>query len=195
MSSKFTEFSYPVFPLQHIHFWLFPFIDRFSATIRECMAGVLFYKMISCTAMLAFSFTAFDGNASKISFDLFCTILQSGLELSSAFVYCANADDITELIASIGDIFYNSLWYRMNVKEQKLVVSTIQRAQKPFRLNSYGICDCSREKFLKVWEGSQYFGFCQFRSLQMFYHFFRLCLFSNISSDASNRCFILFVFA
>lgn len=50
----------------------------------------------------------------------------------------------------VGDIFYNSLWYKLPSQEQKLLILPIQRSQKLFRLNGFGIVDCSLEVFSSV---------------------------------------------
>lgn len=51
---------------------------------------------------------------------------------------------------SIGDIAYNSPWYRMNRNERIIVRMIIRRSQRPCQLKGLGIFVCSLETYLRV---------------------------------------------
>lgn len=51
----------------------------------------------------------------------------------------------------ISQIIYSDLqWFNLPILQQKRLVLIIGRAQKTFRLNGFGIFDCSLEMFWKV---------------------------------------------
>lgn len=114
------------------------------------MKGVLFYQFICCSAIIASSLTAFHRYSDTLSFDLVFALAPMVTELFSIYIYCSYTDELTTDVRKIGYIFYDSLWYEMNVREQKCVTLIIQRAQKPFQWNGYGNCSCSHRKLLKV---------------------------------------------
>lgn len=57
--------------------------------------------------------------------------------------------ETTDLL-EIGDIFYNSAWYRLPIKEQRLLALPIQRSQREFRLSGLGFLDCSLAVYSSV---------------------------------------------
>lgn len=118
--------------------------------IGNIMKGVLFYQFICCSAIIASSLTAFHRYSDTLSFDLVFALAPMVTELFSIYIYCSYTDELTTDVRKIGYIFYDSLWYEMNVREQKCVTLIIQRAQKPFQWNGYGNCSCSHRKLLKV---------------------------------------------
>lgn len=64
--------------------------------------------------------------------------------------YCYLAETVTSKLLSIGDIFYESDWYRLPVRQQQLVMLPIQRSQEEFRLSGLGLIDCSLWVFASV---------------------------------------------
>lgn len=135
--------------LQRDHF---PFRNAFriGENVRDIMDGVLFYQMVCCTTLIAFGLAAFERNSGQMSIDLLISMSSLCAQLFSAFVYCTFADSITTNLASVADILYDALWYRQIFCSQKYLVLSMQRAQRPFRLHGYRICDCSLETFSKV---------------------------------------------
>lgn len=114
------------------------------------MNGVIFYQFVSCVAFIAFSLFAVDRNVGSFDFDTIFCVLTLAAALSSTFIYCYYADKITRNLIEIGDIFYHTNWYGLPLKAQKLLVFSIQIAQKPFLFSGYGIFDCSLEIFVSV---------------------------------------------
>lgn len=70
--------------------------------------------------------------------------------LTPTFAYCLLSDNVTWHLHSIAEHFYYFSWYRLPVKQQKLFIFPIRRAQKPFRMSGHGIVDCSLRVFSSV---------------------------------------------
>lgn len=68
----------------------------------------------------------------------------------SIYILCFLSENVTNTLEAIGDIFYNSAWYRLPPKQQELFIVPIQRAQINFRLSGIGIVECSLKVFLSV---------------------------------------------
>lgn len=113
------------------------------------MDAILFIMTLTSTIVIAFNLFAVEMNAISLEtivafFDLFVT-------LSLSFAYCYLSDWITADLLEIGDIFYNSPWYRLlSTRKQRLLVLPIQRAHRLVRLRSLGLFDCSAAVFLSV---------------------------------------------
>lgn len=65
-------------------------------------------------------------------------------------IYCAFSEKVTNDLFESGDLFYESPWYRLPVKLQKLYILPVQRSQKEFRLSGLGIIECSLGVFASV---------------------------------------------
>lgn len=116
------------------------------------MQSILFYQLITCVLFIACSIFALDQSISKreIDFNSFMNLTSLLCSLIPTFLYCHFADGLTVNLFGIGNIFYSSMWYKLPSQKQKLLIPSIQRAQRIFRLNGYKIIDCSLEIFASV---------------------------------------------
>lgn len=110
---------------------------------------ILFMMMVTSTLIFALNLFALE------LIDAVCTetlnaLLDIVFILALLFTYCYLSECMTSDLLEIGDIFYNSEWYRLRVKEQKLMAFPIQRAQSVFRLKGLGLLDCSLAVFSSV---------------------------------------------
>lgn len=88
--------------------------------------------------------------------------------LPMIFAFCFLAELITANLFHIGGIFYDSLWYQLPAKQQRIVIFPIQRGGRGFRFRSLGLIDCSLATFLSVF--FNYFSkICKLCSLKMFF--------------------------
>lgn len=93
------------------------------------MSSVLFYQLFSCVLFLAFGIFALDSTLDEPGFSTFLCILILLNALIPTFVYCYFADTYSTDLLDVGDVFYNSFWYILPVKQQILMIIPIQRAQ------------------------------------------------------------------
>lgn len=141
--------KYPIITLNEKKKWWIV-ICRIAEVIRDILNGVLFYQMLCCVILIALSLTALERNADDFTYDFVISVSSLVAAFVSTFIYCMFADSLTTSLSRFGDIFYNSLWYEMPIKERALLILTIQRSQKLFRLNGYRFYDCSLESFATV---------------------------------------------
>lgn len=103
-----------------------------------------------CITLIAFSLFALDQSMDDINFNTFVSLIALLNAVIPTFVYCYYADGLAVDLLRIGDIFYASMWYESRYQEQKLLILSIQRAQKTFQMKGYGIVYCSLEVFAAV---------------------------------------------
>lgn len=114
------------------------------------MKGVLFYQLLICVLNIAFGLFSLVQTLDELSLDTYHSITALFNMLASTFFYCYYADRATWDLLEIGDIFYNSLWYKLPIQEQKLLIIPIQRSQMLFVLKGFEFFDCSLQLFAAV---------------------------------------------
>lgn len=122
---------------------------RVAQALGNIMELILFTMTITCSVVLAFSLFVIDF-CGVFSYDALNATLNSILILAVMFTYCYLSEGMTSDLVGIGNIFYNSQWYRLRVKEQKLMALPIQRAQRAYRLKGLHLYDCSLAVFSSV---------------------------------------------
>lgn len=128
------------------------FIQYVSAAkkSRYIMQGVIFYQLVTCVVFIAFSLFGFDQTVRSFNLNTSVCLLSLISAVTPTFIYCYYAESVTVDLLKIGDIFYESTWYELTYQEQKLLIPPIQRAQRVFRMNGYGLIDCSLGIFASV---------------------------------------------
>lgn len=118
-------------------------------TISSILSPTVFFQLLISAVDSAIYLVAIDANnlfnmSTVISFyGLVCIFVP-------ALFYCYLTEIVTSKLFSIGDIFYESAWHQLAVKQQKLVILPIRRSQQRFRLRGLGIIDCSLWVFASV---------------------------------------------
>lgn len=87
--------------------------------------------------------------------------------LISTFVYCLLSENMTADMATIGTSVYECAWFRLPVKQQKLAMLAIQRAQKEFRMTGLGFVRCSLEVFASVSRQGNQIGIFIYKKLRV----------------------------
>lgn len=65
------------------------------------------------------------------------------------YLLCHSGDKVTDHFNTLNDSYYEVLWYRLPVKQQKYFILLILNAQKPIYLEGFSIQN-TRETFKKV---------------------------------------------
>lgn len=120
------------------------------------MEVILFNMSLSSTICVSFNLYAVE-ISDTLSLEVIVASFDLAITLALLFAYCYLSDWMTADLLEIGDVFYNSSWYRQQTKQQRLLVLPIQRANRLVRLKSLGLFDCSTAVFLSV----QYFEWMQ----------------------------------
>lgn len=118
-------------------------------SLYHLMELISFTTILTCTLIIALNLFAID-LTDTISIEAMNAFLNLLLVLLLTFMYCYLSECLTSDLLEIGDIFYNSEWYQLDVKNQRVLTLPIGRAQRVFRLRGVGLFDCSLSVFSKV---------------------------------------------
>lgn len=89
-------------------------------------------------------------NLSKFNDDTFLAFNGVWISTTVMFSSCYFPNKITTYCSDIGNIVYQSEWYRLSPKLQKYLQLVIKRSQRPVFLHGFKIIRCSMETFSKV---------------------------------------------
>lgn len=120
-----------------------------AESLGEVMQVVLFNLTFTCVIVIALNLIVVELNES-LNLEMVVAIADLITVLQLTFGHFFLAEWITTDLLSIGDVFYNSVWYRLPVKQQKLLVLPIERGQREFRLRGLGLFNCSLVVFSSV---------------------------------------------
>lgn len=113
------------------------------------MEVVLFILNLACTLVIAFNLFVVE-ISDAFTLEAMVALVDLIVILGEMFVFSYLSEWITTDLLDIGDIFYNSPWYRLPIKQQKLLVLPIQRTGRELRLTGLGLFDCSLMRFSAV---------------------------------------------
>lgn len=127
-----------------------PLTYRVAESLGNVMRVILFNLTITCTIVIALNLFVLELNES-ISIEMVIAFADMNMILLLTFGHFYLSEWITLDLLRIGDHFYNSAWYRLlSVKQQKLLVLPIQRAQREIRLKGLAFFECSLLVFSSV---------------------------------------------
>lgn len=113
------------------------------------MELILFHMSLMCTIVIALNLFAFELN-DPLSLQGMNVFINLMVFVMLTFAHYFLSERLTSNLLEIGDIFYNSSWYRLPVKRQRLLVLPIERGHCVLRLRALGLFDCSLENFASV---------------------------------------------
>lgn len=113
------------------------------------MDSIIFTMALTVTVGTASELFAIELNEA-FSFEAVNAMAYIAFVLALMYAYCSASERVTSYLLDVGEMFYNSAWYQLPVKQQKLLVLPIQRAEREFRLSGLGLFDCSLAVFSSV---------------------------------------------
>lgn len=113
------------------------------------MGMILFALTLLCTIDMALNLRALEVNVA-FSVEMLNTFVNFSMVIALTFAHYYFSEQITTDLLAIGEILYNSTWYELPVKQQRLIALPIQRAQREIRLRSLELFDCSLPVFSSV---------------------------------------------
>lgn len=125
------------------------FIPSHATTLNTLMSEVIFIVLLISIIIIACNLFALESN-DLLSLQAIVGLAVMICVLPVIFVYCFLAEWIKKNLYDIGNIFYDSPWYRLPVKQQQIVIFPIQRAGQEFRFLCFGLIDCSLDTFSSV---------------------------------------------
>lgn len=126
---------------------------RLLDNTKRIMSGPLFFELLSVIIIIVFELLALDYAIMVKQFDSMLILIGCCLimHMSTLFILCHHSECLTTNSNEISKFIYcDCQWYKLPNSQQKLLTLPISRSQKPFRLDGFGIFDCSQEMFLKV---------------------------------------------
>lgn len=95
-------------------------------------------------------FFSFVQTLENIDIAFFYSVLCMFVGLAWTFLLCFFATSAAESLTSIGNIAFNSNWYRYPSRIQRHSVLLIARSQKPIYFSGFKMVRCTLESFAKV---------------------------------------------
>lgn len=86
---------------------------------------------------------------SSATLEMFKPVQSVVIWMSIFYLLCHFGDKVTDHFDSLSDSYYEVLWYRLPVKQQKYFILLILNAQKPIYLEAFTLQN-TRETFKKV---------------------------------------------
>lgn len=141
-------FNLPLLERNYNQSHFFP-IFSVAESLSDMMEVILFAITFTCTIVLAFSLLVVELNES-LNLEMLVAFIDSGIVIAITAIYFFHSEWITSDLLEIGDNFYNAPWYLLPMKQQRLLVLPIQRADRVFRLKGLGFFECSQALFITV---------------------------------------------
>lgn len=120
-----------------------------SNSVGEVMSVGLFFQLLVSAVSLAIYMFGIESNG-NLSVSFFISIIGLTSVITTTYIFCFLSEYVTYKLSDIGDHFYNCAWYNLPVKQQKMFILPIQRAQVEFRINGLGLVECSLNVFSSV---------------------------------------------
>lgn len=106
------------------------------------MSGTLFVLLFMYAITVAVALIAMEAGVS-MDVAFFATLVGLLNILSQMGIYCNLSENVTSDLECTGEVFYESPWYNLQIRVQKLYALPIQQSQIEFRLKGLGIIECS----------------------------------------------------
>lgn len=110
---------------------------------------VIFLHLVCCASFIGFNFLLLEVS-DKIDLQVLSSLYVMLSDIAMNFVFCLLSENITSDLLKIGDIVYESRWYRLRTRQQALITLILARSQELFRLRALGIIPCSLDTFSRV---------------------------------------------
>lgn len=123
--------------------------NRFAIISSNLLSVIIFVHLLCCASIIGFNFLLLECS-DNIDLQVLSSLYVMLSDIAVNFVFCLLSEQITSALLRVGDIVYNSMWYRLPTQQQVLVTLLLQRSQEIFRLRALGIIHCSLDTFSRV---------------------------------------------
>lgn len=121
----------------------------FAYESSNLLSVIIFMHLLCCAMIIAFNLILLECT-DRFELQLISSLYITFSESATNFLFCFLAENITIALSNISDLFYSSMWFRLPIKQQKLITLTIARSQQEFHLQGLGLIPCSLSSFLQV---------------------------------------------
>lgn len=120
-----------------------------AESLCTIMDLIMFIVTLSCIIVIACSLAVVELSDS-FNLQMLTAFFDLAVLIGVTFAYYYASEWITSDLLQIGDIFYDSAWYRLPARQQRLVRLSIIRGQSVLRLRGLGFVECSLPVFASV---------------------------------------------
>lgn len=113
------------------------------------MSVPLFANLLCCAIVIAFNLLLLEVS-DHIDLSIVASLYNMSATMTMTIIFCFLSEHITAVLLNVGDVFYESMWYRLPTRQQKLLGLALSRSQREFRLKGLGMIYCSLFTFSKV---------------------------------------------
>lgn len=126
--------------------------SRTVNNIQKFIALPIFFELTACVALIGFGLFGLKQTKDSVlkSTDFYFHFQILLVDILILFVYCFFGEHLTHDTMKILTIVDRSAWYRIPLNQQRSLAMLMQRAQRIFRLKSFGGLECSRRLCFKV---------------------------------------------
>lgn len=135
------KFHYKEVILKHI-------LSRLAKAASIIMTDFIFYQLLTCAITEALCLFSLESNGISVENSVTLYALLSAV--ITTYVVCHLSETITQNLHNVGDIFYDSNWIALPIKQQMLFMVIIKRSQQIFYLKGFGCIKCSLQVFSSV---------------------------------------------
>lgn len=121
--------------------------------MKAIMSGPLFFELLGFIIITVSELMAVEHAIKEQQFDSTLILTGTGMLINTSTLsfLCNYSEHLTTKCNEVASITYSDLlWYGLPVSQQKLLTLPLSRAKGTFRLDGFGIFNCSMEVFLKV---------------------------------------------
>lgn len=113
------------------------------------MSLTVFSDLIICALNIAFNLLLLE-STDHMDLQIATSFYNMSTVVLTTFIFCLLSENITHALSSVGDSFYDSVWYRLPAHQQRRFILALARSQRVFHLKGLGIIPCSLAAFLRV---------------------------------------------
>ena len=117
--------------------------------MKNLMSGPQFIQFLEFVVYMALSIRFVEQSLQNVSFDFVVSVLNVVFEFVLIYSSCHFSTNITIKLTNTANIIYNTRWYDLPLRQQKMIVAIIRQGQIPNELSGY-IFSISLETFMKV---------------------------------------------
>lgn len=110
------------------------------------MNEILFCQLMTCATIEALCLFSIEANSIFSTDNIIILYVLLSVVLTT-YILCYLSETITQNLLDTGDIFYQSPWFLLPIKQQMFFVVPIKRSQKVFHLKGLGFINCSSRVF------------------------------------------------
>lgn len=117
---------------------------------KKLLSGPQFFQFLMFVLYVVLSIRSVEKSLDNFGVEFVVCIDCILAQLVFLYVECHFATKISTKSAELAGIIYNTRWYDLPLKQQKMIPPIVRQGQIPFTLDGYKFFSCSMETFAHV---------------------------------------------